>query len=56
MVVFDTLMHIYKGMSVKGIPFFLGIRKHSMKKEKRDSLKMPYLSILLLNEFHKKLV
>lgn len=39
MVVFDTLMHIYKGMSVKGIPFFLGIRMRSMKKGKKRQFK-----------------
>ena len=37
--VITYLMHIYKGMSVKGIPFFLGISKHSMKKGKKRQFK-----------------
>ncbi len=39
MVAFDTLMHIYKGMSVKGIPFFSGNPQHSMKKGKKRQFK-----------------
>lgn len=39
MVAFDTLMHIYKGMSVKGIPFFSGDPQHSMKKGKKRQFK-----------------
>jgi len=38
-VAFDTLMHIYKGMSVKGIPFFSGNPQHSMKKGKKRQFK-----------------
>ena len=39
MVVFDTLMYIYEGMSVKGIPFFSGNPQHSMKKGKKRQFK-----------------
>lgn len=39
MVAFYTLMHIYKGMSVKGIPFFSGNPQHSMKKGKKRQFK-----------------
>ena len=39
MVVFDTLMYIYEGMSVKGIPFFSGNPQAQHEKRKKRQFK-----------------